>query len=143
LRRVTAVLCVGVVFAASAAIALGQDNGGDEGQPGAGVTVTFPDSLEGRDEAYQRAVEFDHEQAPPGTEPGPTIEPDEVHIPDEPPVEFFVNHCNDVISNGAEALNREPLCRAVILMDAGQLPGGVYPETEIEARYNQLVGEEN
>ncbi len=150
MRKLFAVICVGFAFAASAAIAVAQNeslNGG--GQP-AGAGVVFPNSLEGREAAIRQAIENDEAavavaggsgagtQSSPEIEPAPELEPGQIHVPDVAVVEEdLVEQCDAVVE--ADAIESKPLCQAVLLKDAGRISGGIYVEQGIENRYERLV----
>jgi hypothetical protein len=143
LKKALAVISVVAAFAASAALATAQNESsrGDGVEPVAVEVpykeVIIPESLEGRDEAFKKAVEQDRAEAPRGTKPGPVIDPDQVHVPEGPVEDVFVRHCAGVVKSGS--LDREPLCQVVLLMDAGRIKAGVYAEKQVSAQYERFA----
>lgn len=135
-RRVISVLAVILAFAGTGALALAQtqSSGGDTSEA---------DSLgldPGREypESFLRTAKHYEDLAPPESSPGPPIESDEVHIPVGPPEEVFVRHCTESASEDS-SLDGDPLCRAVLLLNAGAIEPGVYKEPEVEQRYDTFV----
>jgi len=85
-------------------------------------------------------VRKDADRAPDGTVPGPVIEPDEIHVPAEPPEPAFVSRCKDVLSGDGRG---DILCMAVLLRDADEILGGVYRKESIEMLYERWRREGN
>lgn len=77
--------------------------------------------------------------APPGTQPGPVIGPDEVHVPAGSVPENFVSSCWRVVHRGEKAIERDPLCRAVLLKDEGQIAAGVYKVEYVEEKFKEWI----
>lgn len=138
MRRVAAVLCVAFAFAGSAAYAVAQNNGSGTDQAPVGPEVTFNSPPSVKDAALDRTIETAEANAPSGTEPGPEINSNQVHVPDEQVKNVFVDFCAEKLDGNAD----DPLCQAVILKEADRISGGVYLEQGIENRYERLVGEE-
>jgi len=133
---------VGVAFAASAALATAQNGASNSGKgdPAAVLIpykeVVIPDSMKGRDVAFKKAVKLDRAEALPSAEAGPEIDPDEVHVPAGPVADKLVEFCDELIER--DALERNPLCQVVELMDEGAIKPGVYQEQQIENRFEKL-----
>lgn len=158
MRRLIAVICVGVAFAASAAIALAQNGSLNGDVKPAGADVVFPDSLKGRDAAIARAIAGDRgatevgdeadsslrattaSESTPEAEPAPELDPGEIYVPDEPVETDLVEHCDEVAET--EAIDDKPLCAAVLLKEADRVSGGIFLEKGIENRYERLVQSE-
>jgi len=126
-----------LIICGFAAVALAQSNSGNG--EAAQETVPYLDPDAGYPESVTNSVLDDMAEAPPGTTPGPVIEPDEVHVPNEPPAKVFVDRCKSVAAGGTFALDGEPLCRTVLLMDSGQITPGVYKEADIKRRFDELM----
>lgn len=97
----------------------------------------------GAPESFIHTARRDEAAAPPGTQIGPIIEPDQVHVPSGPVVPKFVNDCWRVVRRGPQAIERDPLCRAVLLKDAGLIEAGVYEDKFIEEKFNQWIKARN
>ena len=84
MRRIGAVLCVVAAFAGSAAFAVAQNTRTDVEKLPAGPEVILQGAPKAPEQAFKEVIKIDRANAKPGTEKGPVIGADEIHIPDEP-----------------------------------------------------------
>ena len=135
-RRTISFLALILAFGGTGAIAIAQSqsSGGNSEE----AESSTPGPHRESSDAFLRTARHYEKTVPSGIPRGPRIRPDEVHIPVGLPVEFFVEHCTASATKDP-SLDSDPLCRAVLLMDAKAIPAGVFHDSEVERRYQALI----
>lgn len=137
-RVVTALaLCLAFTGTGAYAIAQSQSTEGDDAREaalGLDTSREYPESFLNTAEHYEKL-------APKDSRPGPPIEADEVHIPEGAVPEVFVKSCTESASKD-RSLDSNPLCRAVLLKNAGAIDAGIFKVADVKEKYEAFIKED-